>query len=1242
MSAHLYFSNSPAVLLDKLSRNLEWSDPFRSPHIATPTPAMKRWVQMRLAEKRGIVANVDFMQLERTLWQRLGELDQYRLATDRKPASLLDERNLQLLILSMLRIRPPEAAGAYLEAGQGDSLQARRLFQLSAKLAGFFREYEYSRVQEGKHDGLAYAWKHGEDCFRKYLGRESSRSVRAQVEALEKWQKALYHELFGQDGVRDRLGALRGQYQYTLPQYAEMVLAQKAMPGDPHAEPPAYHLFGLSQISPFHRSLIRRLADAEALPGRQARFHIYSLNPCAEYWEDALDRRERRRVRQEDLLRRRKYVDWHELTAEEKRRLNHEMENLQAEELHLEDENPLLGQWGRPGRETIRLWNEVPNYDFFSHYREPEGKGLLGALQNAVLKRRNRLDDEERAPQDDTLRIFACPEIHREAETARDCIVEDLLKDPTLRPDEIAILVPDMSKYRYVLAAVFGRSAEGEPGHVPFGFGDGSVSAESDYARAVRALFELARGRFSRKELFALAANPCFRQGLGLDEEALKVWAGWTEKLNIYHGFDGEDRKSRGYPEDESHTWGRGLERMLLGTVMESPPASDGRHFEGLVPFADGRSHDRDLLRPFLSVIERLHVDLRPLRKGVPRSWGEWVDRFDALWSEYLLVPQDEPLEAFVQGDLRRYLLEMRGLDGQDALLGETAGVAPDLPINLVLGHLEGLKAGRDGNFTGGVNIASLRTLRSLPFRVIHVLGLGEGEFPEDPASSTLDLRQYHRVPGDVDPAARNRYLMLETLVCAADKLRLSYVCRDVQQGKAFQMSSVLNELVDHLEEGIMPLQDGVRTRFRQTQVPLLARDPALAAPGPRAPWDPPRNLDRQERLLGWLEAKGKTLASEPGSIAQVRGRLPSALRQEIFPPLPAPAQASADSAEPAQVRLDDLRRFLGNPIESTLRRHLGIRDRREEEAMNHADEPFSCPPDCDRELLERVVDERLAHWRDPSPDRCERAFSDLYDGFARRGRMPSGHYRTLDREQQWTKAGSALEAVDKFIARLAEQQEPDIRLGLRIGDGDRFQESGDGPAFPPVRIVTPAGRKVDLHGSLPNLFILPGGAGCASLVVMRSERRLGRFLAPFLFYQAGLHAEGDLARWLGSGPFGLYCLYPSDGRFATWAWEPFDISPAAAYAYLGALLDEYLAGPDFDLLPFDYIARFLMEGKQKYRLRPDTDYAGILRDELEENEGKEWAPWKPPETVRILDPEVPADAFHKIQSRLSSFFNWK
>ena len=1062
MSAHLYFSNSPAVLLDKLSRNLEWSDPFRSPHIATPTPAMKRWVQMRLAEKRGIVANVDFNQLERTLWQRLEALDLEHVVEGRKPARILDEQGLQLLILGLLRNDPPPEAREYLErerkpGAAPDVLYARRLCQLSRKLAGFFREYEYSRVREHGHRGLADLWMNGEDCFRGYLGNDAPKHVRAALESLERWQKKIYHDLFRLGGLRDALGEKLGQYRYTLPQYAEMVLGQArptpraaAASGSraevpdretPDRETPSYHLFGLSQISPFHRSLIQRLADKAGLRGRHARFYIYSLNPCAEYWEDVLTPGERLR-QQRDLFGQKKFVDWRELGEKEKAKLRLPEEQIQEEELHLEEnENPLLSGWGKPGRENIQLWCQVTQYDFSEFFQESARRTLLSAVQDSVLHRRGRLTDEERVAQDGSLQILACPEIHREAETVHQGIVDALLGDPSLRPDDIAVLVPDMDKYRHVLAAVFGRTVEGDPGHVPFNLSDASATAESDYARAVRRLFDLARGRFSRKEVFALAANPCFKSGLDLDDAALRAWIGWSAKLNIFHGFDAEDKEQRGYAAETLHTWTHGLERLVLGTVMEAPGEDDPRHFQDIVPFADGQSPDRELMLGFLTVVQGLNRDLAPLREeradrgpaeggqAENGAWTEWLDKCEAVFGRYLTVPEDQPLEAFVQADLRRYLGELRSMDALESLTGRLGrgrgggggGVPAAIPMDLILARLDGLKAGREPHLSGGVNVAGLGALRSLPFKLIFVMGLGEGEFPEEDSSSTLDLRRHRRVIGDVDPAGRNRYLFLETLLCATGGLRLSYVCRDVQQGKTFQMCSVLNELADYLQDCVLARDAlGKPARYRITQVPLLSRSPALfpgiAAGGPAdgvaanpdqtptppaAAWTPPPNPFREERVLAWLESKRALRPELPELLAARSDRHPF---RELFP-IPMEKAREPDASDFRALSLDDMRLFLENPAQYALRKRLGIRDNREEDPVDQEDEPFFCPWPADQDLLAKVIHRRIAAGSGGTREKARAEFLGMYANLALRGQMPGGPFRVLDQEQLWDRA---------------------------------------------------------------------------------------------------------------------------------------------------------------------------------------------------------------------------------------------
>ena len=893
----------------------------------------------------------------------------------------------------------------------------------------------------------------------------------------------------------------------------------------------------------------------------------------------------------------------------------------------------------------------MTQYDFFEFFREADTRTLLSTIQDSVLHRRGRLPDEERVPQDDSLQILACPEIHREAETVHQGILAALLRDPSLRPDDVAVLVPNMEKYRHVLTAVFGRTAEGDPGHVPFNLSDSSASAESDYARAVRHLFALSRGRFSRKEVFALAANPCFRGGSDLDDAALRAWSGWTSKLNIFHGFDGEDKRLRGYAADTLHTWTHGLERLVLGTVMESPAEDDARHFQDVVPFADGHSPDRGLLQGFLAAVQGLYRDLAPLRDDRPRPWGEWLDLCATLFDRYLAAPEDQPLEGFVETDLRRYLGELRSMDALEALTG-SAGVTSAIPMDLILERLDGLKAGREPHLSGGVNVAGLGALRSLPFKLIYVLGLGEGEFPEEDSASTLDLRRYRRVIGDVDPAGRNRYLFLETLLCASGKLRLSYVSRDVQQGKTFQMGSVLNELADYVQDCVLaPGKDGKPAPYRITQVPLLSRDPSLfadgtgtgAAPGTgtqAAPWDPPPNPFREEKLLAWLEAKRAVRPELPDLLAARAERAPY---REIFP-IPADASRETEPGATA-LPLDDIRLFLENPAQYALRKRLGIRDNREEDATDEEDEPFFCPARTGNDLLQLVIHRRIAMGADGTRERTHAHFLAMYGNLALRGLMPGGPFRLLDQEQLWARAEAMLDGLDKYFEAMAKDgRHQECVPGLVLGDGSRRGLAHRLRDIPVLRFPAPglraADRDLELHGELPCLFRDPADGRCTTVVFLAGQFAPRRLLPAFLFYAAAVASDSRLGEWLRAAPFTIHYVHKKYAKYEIGNWAPFRLTREQARAWLAETAGSMLTGTDFDLLPFDLIAKELAP---QGALIGGVDYAQALREGLDAAEdAPDWFAPGLPESQILLAPQVPDDAEAKIRSRLAPFFNFK
>ena len=118
--------------------------------------------------------------------------------------------------------------------------------------------------------------------------------------------------------------------------------------------------------------------------------------------------------------------------------------------------------------------------------------------------------------------------------------------------------------------------------------------------------------------------------------------------------------------------------------------------------------------------------------------------------------------------------------------------------------------------------------MRSLPFRFVFLCGLGEGRFPVPSGPDPLDLTLVHRSIGDVNSRERDKYLFLETLVSARERLYLSYVDRDAQTGEPLEPSPVVNELVRYLQKQHM----GALSKYWIQKQPLRRFDQAYFPEG--------------------------------------------------------------------------------------------------------------------------------------------------------------------------------------------------------------------------------------------------------------------------------------------------------------------------------------------------------------------------------------------------------------------------
>jgi len=946
----LTYSNRTEKLLDALASDLSAAaaagrSPFEPVRIVVPNRNVETWLRHGLARRLGIAANLDVQQLRRFVGG---------LLHDALPGTRLVDGDMLLdLVLSCLldedRMRQPAFARlrSYLHAaGDGAEALELRRFQLASELARLFDEYGHSRPE------MVGAWP-----------REAILAGTPQEE-IESWQRRVWLELFGRGGLAEQRAREAKEQWWTLPQLLDRVgEVDLGKSGGP------IHLLGISYVaSAFHRIFARLARDAE--------LNVYALNPCMEFWEDV--------------------EGAHEAKARLSRRIRIGPERLAGSpdpfQLAEGGDTPALSLWGKPGRENVRLLNELAECDFRAVFEESgsERPSLLRQFQQDILVRhpeRTAPDPRFDFEADGSVRILACPGIRREVETIAEEIWALVHRDASrgggepLRFNDIAVLVAgsDPEAYFTHLAAVF------EETHgIPFNRTGTTFQAESRVAEAVELLLGLPGGRATRAELLDFLTHP---NVIAAHPDADPAdWVHWCERLGIVRGIDREDLTGS-YVEEDLLSWDQGLRRMALGAFL-----GDGEPFD-----ADGGAYLPETLpdeavATFGPSIRRLLDDVKQARsRRAPSS--EWARTFGELVERHV-VPRGEAEER----ELDRALRAIRGI-GAIALGG--ASVGHQLALQLARRALGGLGGAKGQYLAGGVVVSTLQPMRAIPFRTIFVAGLGEGRFPAADRLNHLDLRLARPRVGDVTQREGDQYMFLEALLCARENLFLSYVARDQLTGDPLRPSTVLAELERMLVRGY-----GATNLERK--VPLRRFEEPAAFASPQAMREA-RTVALREDLRRHLPA-----GSAIPDLDELLGAVRPERRETLVTHLGLDARRGAgdgaiaapgrDDGRALSISLRQLRAFLECPAQGSAKIQLGLRQDEESGAESVEDEAIEVSR-LDRTILLRDV--FLAAVRDRGttgpigPETIRARWDDAERRAKLAGRFPLGSFAAAAREEQ-------------------------------------------------------------------------------------------------------------------------------------------------------------------------------------------------------------------------------------------------
>ncbi|MGC8775660.1 MAG: exodeoxyribonuclease V subunit gamma, partial [Chlorobaculum sp.] len=355
---------------------------------------------------------------------------------------------------------------------------------------------------------------------------------------------------------------------------------------------------------------------------------------------------------------------------------------------------------------------------------------------------------------------------------------------------------------------------------------------------------------------------------------------------------------------------------LVLGYAMPD----EGRLFEGVLPFeVAGDAETLGKLADFIDAVDQLSK-----RFSRPRPLGEWRNHFFWMLDTFIETDADSERElAHVKSEID----SLTSLAENSRFEGE---VSAQVMLAWLRGRLEQFEMGL-GFMTGGITFCAMLPMRSIPFRVVAMIGMNDGAFPRQQRPPGFDLLAREPRKGDRSVRGDDRYLFLESILSARDVLYLSYVGQSVRDNTPLPPSVLVSELLDAIERSF-ELPEGADAASRLTvRHRLQGFSQAYFTPGVAG-------------LFSYSVDNFKALA----------GRNSLAERPFIEEPL------NGLSDEDRTVTLDDLIRFFANPAAYFLERCLGLKPSAAAEPLSER-EPFETVGleryEMRQELLEAVLE---------------------------------------------------------------------------------------------------------------------------------------------------------------------------------------------------------------------------------------------------------------------------------------------
>ncbi len=471
---------------------------------------------------------------------------------------------------------------------------------------------------------------------------------------------------------------------------------------------------------------------------KHSEIHLYLLNPAQTYWADLANKR------------------------------HHPIDNLS-------DGHPLLISLGQQGREFQDMLLDFTHFDFepesFELIKQPNN---LQQLQNDILD--NRISGQA-LTKDNSISLHACHSRKREVEVLKDQLLFALENDPTLELRDIVVMAPDIQNYEPFISAVFHN--------IQHAIADRNLRQDNQALDAFIRFIELSQSRLGWQSVLDLLQRDDVYPAFGLSETDLELINFWVQDTNVRWGQSGRHKQELNLPPLDENTWQAALDRLFMGYAV----GNDNDFVLGILPYINIEGSSAAALgglNDFLHLLFKAKTEFNQAK--TIKAWSLQLTYYaEQLLSTADFIERQQINELLVELSANIAEFHQEAVDLQVIVQWLTGTIAERLSVN--------------GFLRGQLTFCSMIPMRAIPFKVIALLGINDGEFPKIDRKPTFDLITQHFRNGDRSRRADDRYQFLEILLSARQQLIISYLGQSQNNNETIPPSVLITELLDVLKD---------------------------------------------------------------------------------------------------------------------------------------------------------------------------------------------------------------------------------------------------------------------------------------------------------------------------------------------------------------------------------------------------------------------------------------------------------